>query len=411
MDTIYLDMRPSFPLTVILLAAALLLPAAEAHGRKEIPIPAEAEPGVLHLLSLVGPENRAVFEPAKLEGLLRFVDSAKTPDAIYIPPSLDAGSSAYHDFDIRMNLRDFLEHTFHPTIPWFTTTPSSLRMTAWKKTEAPWERLPKVWELPSPAGSPVVIRGVEAVENTPDLFTGAYYRYELHRTLLLFTHQQRRVFISLSRQVAESEVGKKGYILGKDDDWTYFYSGVPGLNMRGLGWVKSQMFDSIGISIYCESAEKSASVRTANLKWVRAGWSGMNVVRNEHIHRGLMRFARSFKEILESPRLPSVPDMEAACQGIAGLTDTEMREKMKSYRQMLGARGEKLSGGARKNLPEAFWDDGYWARMTREEMEATLVLETLKSRLGKTSFAQAGAGSAPAQALARAGVRSGYRGE
>jgi hypothetical protein len=104
----------------------------------------------------------------------------------------------------------------------------------------------------------------------------------------------------------------------------------------------------------------------------------------------MVRFARAFKEVLESPRLPAAKDMETACLRIAKLTDSEIRDKMKLYRRLLAVRGERLNGGARDSLPAAFWEDSYWEEMGRKEMEAVLVLETLKARLGKVPEAEVG---------------------
>jgi hypothetical protein len=228
-----------------------------------------------------------------------------------------------------------------------------------------------------------VIRGIEVVENTPDLFSGSYYRYTLHRTLIAYTHRGRRTVISISRQADASEVGKKGYTIGKDDEWTYFYSGEPGLTIGGLGWVKSRMFDSAGISVYTES--EPGVVRLGNLKWIRAGWNGLNVVQNDHIYQGMVRFSRTFKQLLESPRLPAVTAFEDACRRIDRLSEAELRERMGRYRQVLQARADALDGGARKHLPDAFWEAGYWAALSPEHMRAVLVLETLKAMLGKAS--------------------------
>jgi hypothetical protein len=284
-----------------------------------------------------------------------------------------------------MDMTQLLQRTFHPTVPWFTTTPSSLRLTTWLKTDQPGQGFPRLWELMDSAGPPVVIHGMEAVENTPDLFTGSYYRYDLFRTLVLFRNGDRRVVVSLSRQAGPSGVGKKGYILGQDDDWNYFYSGEPGLTVTGLGWVKSHMYDSIGISIYTEMGRKAATVRVANIKWVRAGWSQINVVQRDHILRGMQRFARTLKAVLESPRLPPVRTMEEDMARISQLTDTEIRERIRAYRAVLAGRSERSRDGNRKSLPKSFWDEEAWNRMTREEMESTLILETFKAHLGKTT--------------------------
>jgi len=339
----------------------------------------------VHLLSLVGPGTPADFAPEQVGGLLQFVDQRKDPDAVYAADPIDGASSAYLDVDVRTDMAEFIRRNFSPIVPWFTTTPSSLRLTAWSKTDQPGQGFPRLWELLDSTGPPVVIRGMETVENTPDLFTGSYYRYNLFRTLVLFRNGDRRVLISLSRQAGVSEVGKKGYILGQDDDWNYFYSGEPGLTVSGLGWVQSHMYDSIGITIYTEMAKEPATVRAANIKWVRAGWSQINVVNRDHILRGMQRFTRTLKAILESPRLPSVRALEEDMARISRLTDTEIRERIRAYRAVLAARSEHTTKGSRKSLPESFWDEGVWGRMTREEMESTLILETLKAYLGKTT--------------------------
>ena len=370
-----------------ILVLAMVIPAT-GQEKGVIRLPEGARRGIVHLLSLVGPGSMAAFAPEEVAELLQFVDQRKDTDTVYAADSIDGASSAYLEIDVRMDMAEFLQRTFHPTVPWFTTTPSSLRLTVWSKTDPPGQEFPRLWELLDSTGPPVVIRGMETVENTPDLFTGSYYRYDLFRTLVLFRNGDRRVLISLSRQAGPSGVGKKGYILGRDDDWNYFYSGEPGLTVTGLGWVKSRMYDSIGISIYTEMAREAAAVRTANIKWVRAGWSQINVVHRDHILRGMQRFVRSLKAILESPRLPPVRTMEEDMARIARLTDAEIRARIRAYRAVLAGRSERAQDESRKSLPESFRDEGVWSRMTREEMESTLILETFKAHLGKTTEAE-----------------------
>jgi hypothetical protein len=363
----FFNMTSFVKMLVFVAMAAAVAPVGMGYGADAVRLPEEATPGLVHLASLVGPENHTPFRPEQLAGLLRFIDAPKREDAMYSAEPMDGASSSYFDVDVRISLDRLLEYTFNPHIHGSATVPASLRTATWEKTEKPWQSFPRIWELFDPAGAPVIIRGMETVENTPDLSTGGYYRYSLFRTVILFRSGGRRVVISLAKQAGPSDVGKKGYILGKDEDWDYFYSGEPGLDVTGLGWVKSYMLESFGISIYFESAPAAPGV---------------------HIYSGLKRFALTTKEILESPRLPAVATLEGACLGISKLSEAQIREKMQIYRSVLLARCERLSGGARKNLPESFWDDGAWSRMTREEMESVLVLETLKAYLGRTPEAE-----------------------
>jgi hypothetical protein len=372
--------RRARPLLVCLMLAATV---GSGRSAEEAPVPAEAVPGIGHLLELVGPKNPKEFSPDRVAGLMDFILRPKPDGVVYTAAAALDYPSAYCQVDTRVSLEQLLQYAFNPEIPWFATSPSSLRSTAWTHTEPPWPGLPRIWERIPKEGAPVVIRGTEVVENTPDLFSGSYYRYTLHRTVIAYTHGGRRTVISLSRQAGGSEVGKKGYTIGKDEEWTYFYSGEPGLTVGGLGWVKSTMFDSAGISVYTES--EPGVVRLGNLKWIRAGWNGLNVVQNDHIYQGMVRFSRTFKQLLESPRLPPVKALEAACGRIERLSEAELRERMARYRQVLQARADALKGGARKHLPDAFGESDYWAALGPEHMRSVLVLETLKAMLGKTS--------------------------
>jgi hypothetical protein len=350
----------------------------------EAPLPPEVVSGAEHLLSLAGPGNQEAFQPERIAGLMEFVTGSKKHGVLFTAEFGNGFSSSYNEVDVRTRLTDLLQYAFNPAIPWFATSPSSLRSSQWKQTEKPWTNLPRLWDLLGKADTPVVIRGLEAVENTPDISSGGYYRYDLHRTLIVFNSGTRRTVISISKQADVSDVGRKGYIVGNDEDWNYFYSGEPGLNVTGLGWVKSYMYDSAGISVYTEADQDPLLVRAASFKWLRAGWSSINMVQNDHIYQGMMRFARAFKEIMESPHLPSVKAFESDCRTIAGFSDSALREQMTSYRQLLARRAEKLDGGVRRHLPEAFHSEGYWQGLKREEMESILVLETLKRYLGKS---------------------------
>jgi hypothetical protein len=369
-------------MVAILTLCMAAVPSA-ARAVEEAPLPPEVVAGAEHLLSLVGSGNRETFQPERIAGLMDFVTRSKKDGARFAAEPANGRSSSYNEVDVRIRLAALLQYAFNPAIPWFAMSPSSLRSTSWKQTDKPWTNLPRLWELLEKAETPVVIRGLETVENTPDMFSGGYYRYDLHRTLILFASGPRRSVISISKQADVSDVGRKGYIVGNDEDWNYFYSGEPGLNVTGLGWVKSYMYDSAGISVYTEAGQDQSVVRAASFKWLRAGWSNINMVQNDHIHQGMMRFARAFKEVLESPRLPAVKVFENDCLKIAGLSEDALRNQMRSYRQQLAAHTERLEGGARRHLPEAFHSDGYWQGLSREEMTSTLVLEALKAHLGK----------------------------
>jgi hypothetical protein len=190
--------------------------------------------------------------------------------------------------------------------------------------------------------------------------------------------------MSVNRQSDLSTVGKKGYVLGSDGDWDYLYSGKTGLTLPALGWVKSYMYDSQGVNVYDAIDPAGAVVRCAVFKWLRAGWSGINMVQKKHILRGLKRFAATYKEILESPRLPSVPRLTAASVQIRAMPQEELQAKMGIYFDILKNRylnGNPKAGRASAKLIET---KSLQYRMTRDEMESVLFVEYMKRALGKT---------------------------
>ena len=70
--------------------------------------------------------------------------------------------------------------------------------------------------------TPLVMRGVEYEEITPDLTTGSYYRYDMDRLMVLLNHRGKDFFISVTSQQKPSTVGRKGAIIGPDDGLELF---------------------------------------------------------------------------------------------------------------------------------------------------------------------------------------------
>ncbi len=249
---------------------------------------------------------------------------------------------------------------------------------------------PRIGHYLDQLDSPVVVKGVQYMEITPDTHSGAYYAYNTHQTMLLFKYRQRNILVTISKQMDVSGVGKKGYILGTDDDWDYFYSGIPGLTIPALGWVKSYMYESSGINIYDEIDPVAPKVRCAVFKWLRAGWSGINMVKRKHIYSGLKRFAKPVKEILEYPSLPSVETMAGDFNRIRGFSEDTLGSKMAIYSKILKRRYAGGVGHAGKLPSDLVKNKNGWDLMSKEEMESALVIEYMKHAVGKTNKNEVG---------------------
>jgi hypothetical protein len=297
-------------------------------------------------------------------------------------PKLQECPGAYYEFDTKIAFLRFLEYAYNPQIPADLMRPSSLRYSLWTSSQGKAHKIPTSWRLASPAGEPVIIHGLEHASNTPDLTTGVYHEYDLKRTLIHLNHNGRQVLISISKQVNQSDVGKKGIILGNDDDWNYYYSGEPGSLRAGMGWVKSYIYDFFSVGVYVESGASPTMVRTGVFQWIRAGWSGINFVQEGHIISGMKRFSRNFKTILESPNLPTPHQMISTYQRFSALPNHDLIEKYAALRQAqqdLAVQTGKIETAEIKR-------QGSYAHIPKEQIVEELMLEYLKITLGKPSL-------------------------
>jgi len=259
------------------------------------------------------------------------------------------------------------------------TRPSSLRYSFWTAVRNEAEKLPANWKPVPTGGPPVIIHGKERESNSPDLNTGVYHEYDLKRTLVLLNYKGRQVMLSISKQIGTSDVGKKGYILGSDNDWQYYYTGETGSTMTGLGWAKSYIYDYFSVSVYVESGSASTMVKTGVFQWLRAGWSGINFVNSGHILRGIKRFGRDYKMVLESPRLPAPNKIFSVHQGLSDMPADVLTKRYAALRQAQRSSAIKIGKISKTEGEEELSP----ANTPKEQMVEELMLEYLKTALGK----------------------------
>ena len=297
-------------------------------------------------------------------------------------PKFEDTTGAYYEYDTRINFPAFLQYSYNSKIPSTLLSPSSLRYSVWKDLPGEAQKLPGAWKSIAPSGKPVVIFGLERDCITPDLTTGIYYEYNLKRTLILLNHKGRQVLISISKQIDQSDVGKKGFILANDEDWHYYYSGEPGVAKPGLGWVKSYIYSFFSVGVYADFGSSPAMTRTGVFQWLRAGWSGMNFVKPEHVIKGMKRHAKNLNTILESPRLPAPSQVIAAYQELSTLPHNDLALKyaaLQQARQGLAVRNGKIAtSDTKKTDPDA--------HAPKEQIIEELMQEYLKIALGKASL-------------------------
>ncbi len=221
-----------------LLAVVLYKPALAASPPA---LSGSVNDAALHLVQFCT-EPKAGFDKNAVATLADYVLSSKPHRESSLPKSADC-TGAYFEFDTKITLARFIDYSYNPLIPPVITRPSSLRYSGWTSPRDGSQKFPNSWEPVPPSGTPLVLHAMQRESDTPDLNTGVYHEYDLKRTFILHNHQGRQVLVSISKQTARSDVGKKGFILGDDTGWNYYYSGEAGYPKTGLGWVKSYIYD------------------------------------------------------------------------------------------------------------------------------------------------------------------------
>jgi len=323
------------------------------------------------------------LDVAKVSGLLDFVVSEKGGNAGLDPGKRENAVGAYFFTDVQAPLSKIVRYAYHSKIPAHVTLSSVVRLGGWKvKPNGTFDHL---WEKVGTVNEPLVLRGVEYEETTPDLTTGGYYRYDMDRLMVLLNYQGKDFFLSVTRQKNPSTVGRKGAIIGPDTDWNYFYSGQKGLNRAGLGWVKSYLYNAFSVSILFEPSAKPQT-RCASFKWLKAGWGGINMVKRENIVEGSRRFADGFKKILESPQLPGADQLIDTYAGIRSLSDEELLARLQPIGKVLKKLRRTEASLSHRDFQDMIESGEYLNGMSREEREHLLMSESVKLAIDKKSF-------------------------
>jgi hypothetical protein len=352
---------------------------------EEVLISKTLSPGLKHLLQLSEPDNTVSYDPSLIAPVMDFLTSSKKTNTLYYSDIDICGVSSYNELELRKEFGAFLKLAFSPDIPSYISMPSSVRLTYWKQVEGKKDTsIPHLWKKLSNLNPPVIISGIQYEMTTPNLDTGGYYGYDLNRRLILFKYKGRNVLISLSKQLKKSEVGKKGYVIGPDSDWEYFYSGENGLTKTGLGWASSYVYNSYSITIFYEMETEPPLIRCGSFKWLDAGWAGMNMAKKKHIYNGQVRYAVSLKQIIENPSLPDTSVLADKITAIKQQSREELKTQFQSYLQRLVKRAEKLNDtAASAKIKSLLEDSKNFERLKNEEMSSVLVMDYVKRLIGK----------------------------
>ncbi|GAB6175619.1 hypothetical protein JCM16814_05100 [Desulfobaculum senezii] len=353
--------------------SSMIAPKMKAKGQE---VPASIVSTVERLIAMTK-DPSATFRQQDAAALLDFVGTEKSFDETELPER-DGAQGVCVRSSIDAPLSRILQYGYNPDIPPYVVLPSVVRVSSWYPDSDMLRHRPKLWEAVDETESPVVLRGREFEQITPDSFSGAYYSYDLSRLLIVTSIDGRAALISVSLQDGPSSVGKKGGILD-DATWDYVYSGEEGLTKGGIGWMDTYMYDSAAVSVYVENPEPGTGTSSMVFKWLRAGWAGMNVVRAKHIIAGCHRFSDAFREIIESEALPAPTTIAAKVREYMAMTNEELQALVSGYAQRLARRWQDHPLMERDIFARLFKNDRFAAELSREERISVLMKQYIRS--------------------------------
>lgn len=324
---------PSFSRLLLALVAAALfaLPAQADDGdAKAGTLPQPLETALSSLLS-IAQQGKGDPAPATLTAVLDFVASnTQTPSKVR-PASRPQGAGAYLKETINVPLRTIMVYILNPAVPGEAIYPSAVRRNAWLPGSPLLKDSAAFLDAAFPPAAPLISRGVEFEETTPDTSSGCYYSYKLNRLFVLTGYKGRTALVSVSFMPGQSSVGLRGAIVGNDKDWTYVYTPQKGTNLTMLSWAETYLYGSASVSVFMENAPDGNKTDAFFFKWAKAGWKGSNVVKPSHITAGLKRFTAGLRRVLESPKRPSEQAMAARFAELKGMDDAALRAQLKGF--------------------------------------------------------------------------------
>ncbi len=334
--------------------------------------------------ALLGSADKSSTPPGDdvLAPLLDFFFAGQAVPADYDPPARAEGDGTYFRSSLAVPLSDVLHYLYNPGVPSEAMFPASIRRGAWLKGSDILELSPPLWERLKGLKDRIVLRGAEYEEIAPDDFSGSYYKYNLDRLLILTSYKGKTVLLSVSWQRGQSDVGKKAASLGGPETWDFIYTSEPGMTTQGIGWMDTYMYKSCSVMAFFDDPAKSGATGYGMLKWLNAGWSGLNVVKSKHIRSGAERSFNCMKSILESPRRPPADAISTEVRRLYGLSEDNLRAELAPYCQAAEAKSKDYDVPARSEFQSLLKDGGYCKSLSRQEMIAQLLVSYMKRSLG-----------------------------
>ena len=361
-------------------------------------LPAEVQKGVDALLAMQDPA-KPLPDAATLNAFLEYTTSPINLTGVGekppFPNKFQKGSGILWRSRLRgVPLATTMEYLFNPKVPMTVVYPASIRYAAWQPGSDILSLPKPLWEqLGEHKDAPFVLRGTELEEITPDDNSGSYYRYTLDRVLIMTEFEGQRMLISISWQKGKSEVGKKAATIGDYSNWDFVYSGAKGTLATGIGWAETYIYSSTSLIVFYEDAPGGKDTGYAMYRWMDAGWSGMNMVKQSHITAGAERSFAGLKAFMESPKRPAPAAIAEHIGALQALDLPVLQERFAPYSAKVEEAAATVDALKTDDFQKVIKDGGYGKSMTKDELIAAFAVDYIKQQLGKPLLAGRLAGS------------------
>lgn len=301
-----------------------------------------------------------------LDALVSFLEKSPRSGTVWEETRAEKGTGVGATFSVPTSMTRFIQYMYDPDIPVSAVVPGVVRLIRDVDGAGPCKG--NYGGLRAEGGGrekPLLVRCRYIMEITPDGNSGAYYGYDQNEMTLLSSWHGRRFLLTVSRQGAPSDVGKKGYpVATRDGGTVYCYSGEKGLTKPGLGWVDSYIYTSFAITVYLEDSPGAGSMKAVSYKWLNAGWMGKNMVRAHHISSGIQRFSQHLNRFLKSPNIPDPQKLVALVRRLEAGEEKDLKGVLGKQLESVLAPGQKRS---------AMMDRRYVDKLDHEELVSSIL--------------------------------------
>lgn len=354
-------------------------------------LPPEVQKALTELLAMQTP-SAPLPDSATLGAFLEYTTSpvnlTGVGEAPPYPEKYQKGTGILWRSKLRgVPLATTIEYLFNPKVPMTVVYPASIRYSTWQAGSDILTAAPLQGQLGKHKDTPLVLRGTEFEEITPDDNTGTSYSYMLDRVVILTEYEGRQVVLSFSWQKGKSDTGKKAATIGDYSNWDFVYSGVQGTLASGIGWAETYIYSSAAISIFYEDEPGGKDTGYALYRWMNAGWSGMNMVKQSHIIAGAVRSFTGLKTFLEAPERPTPAAIEAFMAELNRQDLPALQARFAPYSAKVEEAAATVEALKTEDFQKVIRDGGYGKSMTKDEIIAAFAVNYIKEKMGKPLLA------------------------